>query len=237
MSWQAHIITLMPEAFPGLLGQSLSGRALENKIWSLHLHALRDHGIGKHKNVDDTPSGGGAGMVIRPDVAANAVDAVTAQNPDIPMLVASPRGMPLTQQRIKKLAAGPGVAIFCPRFEGVDERFYQARQIEEISLGDYILSGGDLAAQIIIDATIRLLPGVMGGAESSVEESFENHLLEYPHYTRPAIWEDKSIPDVLTSGDHQKVAQWRQSQAEELTKNRRPDLFERYLLAQKAEKS
>ncbi|MGC6472404.1 MAG: tRNA (guanosine(37)-N1)-methyltransferase TrmD [Parvibaculales bacterium] len=236
MSWTAHIITLMPEAFPGLLGQSLSGRALEKGIWSLQTEALRNHGLGKHQNVDDTPAGGGAGMVIRADVAAAAIDAACGKNPDLPLLVPSPRGAALTQDRVKRLAAGPGVMIFCPRFEGVDERLFQRRRIEEVSLGDYVLSGGDMAAQVIIDAVVRLLPGVMGGAESSAEESFENHLLEYPHYTRPAVWEDMKIPDVLTSGNHEKVSDWRRMEAEKLTKIRRPDLFAKYLSAQKDEK-
>ena len=164
------------------------------------------------------PAGGGAGMVIRADVAAAAIDAACAQNPDLPLLVPTPRGAALTQDRVKRLAAGPGVMIFCPRFEGVDERLFQRRRIEEVSLGDYVLSGGDMAAQVIIDAVVRLLPGVMGGAESAAEESFENHLLEYPHYTRPAVWEDMKIPDVLTSGDHEKVSDWRRMEAEKLTK-------------------
>ena len=236
MSWTAHIITLMPEAFPGLLGESLSGRALEKGIWHLHTQALRDHGLGKHQNVDDTPACGGAGMVIRADVAAAAIDAACAQNPDLPLLVPTPRGAPLMQERVKHLAAGPGVMIFCPRFEGVDERVFQRRRIEEVSLGDYVLSGGDMAAQVIIDAAVRLLPGVMGGAESALEESFENDLLEYPHYTRPTLWEGEEIPEVLTSGDHQKVADWRRTEAEKLTKNRRPDLYARYLAVQKGEK-
>ncbi len=233
LTWQARIITLMPEAFPGLLSRSLSGRALEKGIWSWQTFALRDYGIGKHKNVDATPAGGGAGMVIRADVAAPAIDAARLGGEDLPLIALSPRGKPLTQERIKQLATGAGMIIFCSRFEGVDERIFQNRQIEEISLGDYVLSGGELAAQVMIDAVVRLLSGVMGAQGSLMEESFENHLLEYPHYTRPANWEGLAIPEILTSGDHQKVAEWRHEQAKKITQNRRPDLFELYLARKK----
>ncbi|MGC6475132.1 MAG: tRNA (guanosine(37)-N1)-methyltransferase TrmD [Parvibaculales bacterium] len=236
MSWQAHIITLMPEAFPGLLGQSLNGRALEKKLWSLHVTALRDFGDGKHQNVDDTPAGGGAGMVLRADVAGAALDHALAKAPDLPIIVPSPRGSQFTQSRAKELAKSGGAIFFCPRFEGLDERVLTHYPIEEVSLGDYILSGGDLAAQIMIDATLRLLPGVMGDMASADEESFENNLLEYPHYTRPAQWRGLKIPEVLTSGDHQKTAAWRQAQAEKLTQKRRPDLWKRYLGSQKPKK-
>lgn len=225
MSWQSRIITLLPEAFPGLMGHSLAGRALEKGIWSLETTALRDFGIGKHHDVDDTPSGGGAGMVIRADVAVAAIDAARKGAENLPVLALSPRGKPLTQEKVKQLAAGPGVILFCARFEGVDERVFAAREVEEVSIGDYILSGGEGAALILLDAVIRLLPGVMGASDSSVEESFENDLLEYPHYTRPQSFEGLDIPAVLTAGDHAKVAEWRQERSEKLTRKRRPDLW------------
>lgn len=232
MTWKAHVITLLPEAFPGLLGHALSGRALEKGIWSLNTVALRDFGRGKHKDVDDTPSGGGAGMVIRADVACAAIDAVQAGaqsgTQNLPIIALSPRGKPLTQAKARALAAGDGVILFCARFEGVDERIFATRDIEEVSIGDYILSGGEGAAQILLDAVVRLLPGVMGAPESGVEESFEDDLLEYPHYTRPQAFEGAEIPAVLTSGDHAKVAAWRREQAEKLTQSRRPDLWARH---------
>ena len=228
MSWDAHIITLLPHAFPGLLGHALAGRALEKNIWSLSTIDLRDFGEGKHKNVDDTPAGGGAGMVLRPDIACAAIDAAQNAAPDLPTLALSPRGAPLTQSRVRELAAGTGVILFCARFEGIDERVFATRQIEEVSLGDYILSGGEGAAQILLDAVVRLLPQVMGDATSAQEESFENGLLEYPHYTRPQDFEGHPIPPILTSGDHQKVAAWRREQAEKLTRARRPDLWAAY---------
>lgn len=226
MSWQAQIITLLPDSFPGLLGHSLAGRAHAEGVWALDLVDLRAFGLGKHKNVDDTPAGGGAGMVLRADVAAAAFDAAQARHPGLPALAMSPRGAPLTQARVQALADGPGALIFCSRFEGVDERFYAARAIEEVSLGDYVLSGGEAAAQVVLDAAIRLLPGVMGGAASAAEESFSDGLLEYPQYTRPAVWEGHEIPPVLTSGDHQNVADWRRQQAAAVTRARRPDLWQ-----------
>ncbi len=225
MSWQAQIITLLPDAFPGLLGQSLAGRALREGLWALNVIDLRDFGFGKHKAVDEPPAGGGAGMVVRADVAAAAFDAAQRVHPALPALAMSPRGTPLTQARVQALAQGPGVLIFCARFEGVDERFFEAREIEEVSLGDYVLSGGETAAQVVLDSAIRLLPGVMGAAASADEESFTAGLLEYPHYTRPAEFEGRPIPDVLTSGDHKKVADWRRTEAEALTRQRRPDLW------------
>lgn len=228
MSWQACVISLLPEAFPGLLGQSIAGRALRENLWSLDVISLRDFGHGKHRSVDDTPSGGGPGMVLRADVAAAAYDAACAAHPDLPVLAMSPRGAPLTQKRVQSLAEGPGVIVFCSRFEGVDERFYETRQMEEVSLGDYVLSGGEAAAQVVLDAALRLLPGVMGDAGSGAEESFSSGLLEYPHYTRPAVFEGRAIPEILTSGDHEKVAKWRRDMAEKTTRERRPDLWKNH---------
>ena len=225
MSWKATVITLLPDAFPGPLGHSLAGRALQDGLWSLDIVKLRDFGIGKHQDVDDTPAGGGVGMVMRPDVAAAAIDAAIGSNPDAPRLALSPRGTPLTQQKVRALSAAPGVILFCSRFEGLDERVLETRDIEEVSIGDYILSGGETAALVLLDAAVRLLPGVMGKAESGQDESFENDLLEYPHYTRPAQWEGKQIPEVLTSGDHGKIAEWRRQKSEQLTSDRRPDLW------------
>ena len=227
MSWRATVLTLFPELFPGPLGASLSGRALEGGIWSIEARNIRDHGIGAHRMVDDTPAGGGAGMVMRADVLAAAIDAATPRGDDRPRLLMSPRGAPLDQDRVRKLAAGPGALIVCGRFEGVDERVIEARKLEEISVGDYILSGGEIAAMALIDACVRLLPGVMGAEESGAEESFEQGLLEYPHYTRPADFEGRTIPDVLISGHHARVAEWRRKEAERLTRERRPDLLER----------
>jgi tRNA (guanine37-N1)-methyltransferase len=222
--WQATVLTLFPEMFPGPLGHSLSGRALQEERWHLSLLQIRDFAKDKHRSVDDTPAGGGAGMVLRADVAAAALDAASAAFPDAPRIYLSPRGKPLTQERAHSLAAGPGVILFCGRFEGLDQRVIDARQIEEISAGDYVLSGGELAAMILIDACVRLLPGVIGAEESLAEESFENGLLEYPHYTRPRVWEGLEIPEVLLSGDHARIARWRREQSERLTAERRPDL-------------
>ena len=225
--WQATVLTLFPEMFPGPLGHSLSGRALEEERWRLPVLQIRDFAKDKHRSVDDTPAGGGAGMVMRADVAAAALDAASAAFPGAPRIYLSPRGAPLTQERVRSLAAGPGVILFCGRFEGLDQRLLDARQIEEISAGDYVLSGGELAAMILIDACVRLLPGVIGAQESLAEESFENGLLEYPQYTRPRTWEGLEIPEVLLSGDHGRIARWRREQAERLTAERRPDLHPR----------
>lgn len=231
MNFTAQILTLYPEMFPGPLGQSLAGRALAEGIWSCEPIQIRDFATDKHRSVDDTPAGGGAGMVMRADVLASAVDHALARQPDAPVLAMTPRGAPLTQNRVRQLAAGPGVTILCGRFEGIDERLFDARAIEPISIGDYILSGGETAAIVLIDACIRLLPGVMGAASSGDEESFEAGLLEYPHYTRPPMWEGRAIPEVLRSGDHAKIAAWRKQRAEDDTRSRRPDLWERYVSA------
>ena len=229
MTFTAQILTLYPEMFPGPLGVSLAGRALGKGIWSCEPVQIRDFATDKHKSVDDTPAGGGAGMVLRADVLARALDEGLARQPDAPILAMTPRGAPITQARIRELAAGPGVTILCGRFEGFDERLFDARpQIEEVSMGDIILSGGEIGALMLLDACIRLLPGVMGAASSGVEESFESGLLEYPQYTRPAEWEGRTIPEVLRSGDHAKIAAWRKQKAEEDTRLRRPDLWERH---------
>ena len=229
-SFAAQILTLYPEMFPGPLGTSLAGRALAEGKWSCTATNIRDFATDKHKSVDDTPAGGGAGMVMRADVLAAAVDHAIAAQPDVPVLAMTPRGQPLTQSRIRALASGPGVIILCGRFEGFDERLFEARpHIEQVSVGDVILSGGEVAALVVLDACIRLLPGVMGAALSGDDESFEQGLLEYPHYTRPAEWEGRTIPQVLRSGDHAKIAAWRQRQAEDDTRLRRPDLWERHI--------
>lgn len=225
MTWRATILTLYPEMFPGPLGVSLAGRALASGKWSLDVQNIREHGIGPHRLVDDTPAGGGAGMVMRADVLAAAIDASSSSGDPRPRLLLSPRGAPLTQKRVRSLAEGPGALIVCGRFEGVDERVIVARNLEEISVGDYVLSGGELAAMALIDATVRLLPGVMGAEESGAEESFEHGLLEYPHYTRPQVFEGLSIPEILNSGHHGKIAEWRRSESERLTRERRPDLL------------
>ena len=226
MTWAATALTLYPEMFPGPLGHSLAGRALADGLWSLTARNIRDFTTDKHRTVDDTPAGGGPGMVLRVDVLARAIAAVRG---DGPVLVPSPRGRPLDQARVRDLAAGPGVTIVCGRFEGFDERLFTGDLgVEAVSIGDYILSGGEPAALIILDACVRLLPGVMGAALSGVSESFESGLLEYPHYTRPAEWAGHMIPEVLRSGDHAKVAAWRQARSEEDTRLRRPDLWERY---------
>ena len=225
MPFRASVLTLYPEMFPGPLGVSLAGRAMSEGTWSLDTVQIRDFATDKHRSVDDTPAGGGAGMVLKPDVLAAAVDSVADGRP---ILALTPRGKPLTQQRVRELAAGDGVILLCGRFEGFDERIFAAREVEEVSLADIILSGGEPAALAILDACIRLLPGVMGAPSSGAEESFEEGLLEYPHYTRPQEWEGRTIPEVLRSGDHAKIAAWRKQQAENDTRSRRPDLWERH---------
>jgi len=221
--WRATIVTLFPELFPGPLSASLAGEALRQGIWSLETIAIRDFGIGRHRTVDDTPAGGGAGMVMRADVVGSALDA--AANTDSPFIYLSPRGEPFTQALAHELAAGPGATLLAGRFEGVDERVIERRRLREISVGDYVLSGGEIAAMVLLDAVVRLLPGVLGAAASLSEESFEAGLLEYPHYTRPREWEGAAIPDVLLSGDHEKIAAWRRAESERLTRERRPDLW------------
>ena len=227
MSFRADVFTLFPEMFPGSLGMSLAGEALKRAVWSLATHDIRDFGLGKHRAVDDTPAGGGPGMVLRADVVAASLDAHVAMDEPRPKLLMSPRGKPLTQAMARTWAAGPGLVIVCGRFEGVDERVIQARELLEVSVGDYVLSGGELAALVTLDACVRLLPGVMGKEISADEESFSSGLLEYPHYTRPREWEGHLIPEVLLNGDHAKIAAWRRAQAERLTKDRRPDLLPR----------
>ena len=217
-------MTLYPEMFPGPLGHSLAGRALKEEIWSLETVNIRDHATDKHASVDDTPAGGGAGMVLKPDVLAAAIDA-SAGEAERPRLLMSPRGVPLTQERVAQLAEGPGAVLICGRFEGVDERVIEARNLEEVSIGDYVLSGGEPAAMVLLDAVVRLLPDVMGNALSGEAESFSTGLLEYPHYTRPRSWEGRDIPEVLLSGDHGRIAKWRAQQSETLTQSRRPDLW------------
>lgn len=226
MTFRASILSLYPAMFPGPLGQSLAGEALASGAWNLDVKDIRDHGRGKHRAVDDTPAGGGPGMVIRPDVLAEALDAVGAD--ERPRLLMSPRGKPFDQARARALAGGPGVTIICGRFEGIDQRVIEARELEEVSIGDYILSGGEVAAMVVLDACVRLLPGVMGAQTSGEDESFENGLLEYPHYTRPLEFEGRTIPDVLRSGHHARIAAWRREQAENLTRERRPDLWAEY---------
>ncbi|MBL8573378.1 MAG: tRNA (guanosine(37)-N1)-methyltransferase TrmD [Hyphomicrobiaceae bacterium] len=227
--FSATVITLYPEMFPGPLGVSLSGKALSEGAWSLQTAFLRDHAEGRHRSVDDTPAGGGPGMVLRADVLGRAIDAVAPPQDPRPRLLMSPRGAPLTQARVRELAAGPGVVIVCGRFEGVDERVIEARGLIETSIGDYVLSGGELGAMVLIDAVVRLLPGVMGAAASGDEESFETGLLEYPHYTRPQVWEERGIPEVLVSGDHKRIADWRRAEALALTRERRPELWEAWM--------
>ncbi|MBX9860766.1 MAG: tRNA (guanosine(37)-N1)-methyltransferase TrmD [Sphingomonas sp.] len=225
MTFATTILTLYPDMFPGPLGQSIAGRALGEAKWSLNAVNIRDFAIDQHRTVDDTPAGGGAGMVLRADVVAAALDSVAD---DRPILAMTPRGAPLTQARVRTLAGGPGAIILCGRFEGFDERLFEARAIEQVSIGDYVLSGGEMGALVLLDACIRLLPGVMGAPSSGDEESFESGLLEYPHYTRPVEWEGRTIPEVLRSGDHARIAAWRKSQAETDTRLRRPDLWERH---------
>ncbi|WEX88862.1 tRNA (guanosine(37)-N1)-methyltransferase TrmD [Sinorhizobium garamanticum] len=226
MSFRATVLTLYPEMFPGHLGVSLAGKALERGQWSIEAVQIRDFAEDKHRTVDDTPAGGGAGMVLKPDVLARAIDKVAAED-DRPRLLMSPRGRPLTQERVRELAAGPGVVIVCGRFEGVDQRVIDTRNLEEVSIGDYILSGGEPAALVLLDAVVRILPGVMGNELSGVHESFEGGLLEHPHYTRPQVFEGHEIPAVLTSGNHGAIAKWREAEARKLTAERRPDLLAR----------
>ncbi|MEP3199723.1 MAG: tRNA (guanosine(37)-N1)-methyltransferase TrmD [Lentilitoribacter sp.] len=225
MSFKASILTLYPDMFPGFLGQSMSGRAIDRGDVEINTINIRDFAEGKHRNVDDTPSGGGAGMVLRADVVARGIDSLPDDNR--PRLLMSPRGKPLTQSRVRELAKGEGVVIICGRFEGVDQRVIDGRELEEVSIGDYILSGGEPAALIVLDAIIRLLPGVMGNSESGEFESFENDLLEHPHYTRPQEFEGAEIPQVLQSGNHKKIDEWRKAQSQALTEERRPDLLKR----------
>ena len=226
MIWSATVLTLFPEMFPGPLGVSLLGKGLQKKLWSLEVRDIRDHGIGKHRTVDDTPAGGGPGMVMRADVAIAAIDAVTRA--DRPLIYLSPRGLPLTQARVADLACGPGAILLCGRFEGLDQRAIDARQIEEVSIGDFVLAGGEIAAMALIEASVRLIPGVLGDEASQRDESFSNGLLEYPQYTRPQIVEERSIPDMLTQGNHKEIAKWRRAQSEALTRARRPDLWTLY---------
>ena len=225
-NWQATVLTLYPEMFPGPLGVSLPGRALAKDIWSLEVRDIRGHGLGKHRTVDDTPAGGGPGMVMRADVAAAVIDAV--ERGSRPLIYLSPRGAPLTQARVRALARGPGAVLLCGRFEGLDQRVIDARGIEEISLGDFVLAGGEIAAMALIEATVRLIPGVLGDEASIAEESFSAGLLEYPHFTRPPEFEGRAIPNVLTGGNHLEISKWRQAEAERMTRERRPDLWTLY---------
>lgn len=225
--WTATVLTLFPEAMSGALDASVIGAAQKNQIWALEAIDIRDFSSNKHRSVDDTPAGGGAGMVLRPDVAAKAIDCVAGDGR--PLIYLTPRGAPLTQDRVKQLATGPGVIVFCGRFEGLDQRVIESRDMEEVSIGDFILAGGEVAASALIEACVRLLPGVLGAADSTIEESFEDGLLEYPLYTKPRDWDGRSIPDVLLSGNHKAVADWRREQQIEITKARRPDLYQAYL--------
>lgn len=231
MTFNATILTLYPDMFPGPLGHSLSGRGLERSLWALETRQIRDHAMDRHRSVDDTPAGGGAGMVLRADILARAIDSAAPAQDSRPRILMSPRGIPFTQERAHELAEGPGAVIICGRFEGIDQRIIDSRNLHEISIGDYILSGGEIGAITMLDAIIRLIPGVMGNASSADTESFENGLLEHPQFTRPAKFEGMSIPEVLTSGNHKKIAEWQREQAESLTRERRPDLWERYLNA------
>lgn len=226
MSWSATILTLFPEMFPGPLDVSLLGRARQRNLWSLEVHDIREHGLGRHRNVDDTPAGGGPGMVMRADVACAALDAV--ERAGRPLIYLSPRGLPLTQARVTALSDSPGAILLCGRFEGLDQRAIEARNIEEISLGDFVLAGGEIAAMALIEAVVRLIPGVLGDGASPIEESFSEGLLEYPQYTRPQSFEGRDIPEVLLSGNHAEIARWRRQAAENLTKTRRPDLWTPY---------
>ena len=227
-SWKASVITLFPDVFPGVLGASIIGNAEKSDIWQLETVDIRDFSVNRHRTVDSPPSGGGPGMVLKPDVAAKAIDSVAMSN-DRPIIYLTPRGRPLTQKKVRELANGKGVIILCGRFEGVDQRVIDARQMEEISIGDYILAGGELAAQVLIEACVRLLPGVLGRAQSAENESFENGLLEYPLYTKPRQFEGRDIPDILLSGDHKKIACWRNERSKEITKARRTDLWQEYI--------
>ena len=228
MTFIANILTLYPQMFPGPLGESLAGKALEAGIWTLKTLDIRDFAIDKHRSVDDTPAGGGPGMVMRADVVGAAVDQALNTHPDLPMIMLTPRGKPLTQNRVRSLAQGPGASLLCGRFEGIDERVSENRPIEQVSVADVVLSGGEMAALLLLDACIRLLPGVMGSSSSHAEESFEDILLEYPHYTRPRTWEGQDIPEVLLSGDHAKITAWRKHEAETRTRLWRPDLWDAY---------
>jgi tRNA (guanine37-N1)-methyltransferase len=223
--WHASVLTIFPEMFPGPLGISLAGKALSSKLWALDVIDIRDHATDRHRTVDDSPAGGGPGMVMKADVLARALEAASPPNDTRPRLYMTPRGMPLTQARVATLSRGPGAVILCGRFEGVDERIIEARNFSEISIGDYVLSGGEPAALALLDACVRLIPGVMGKEASSAEESFADGLLEYPQFTKPAVWDGRAIPDVLLSGDHAKIAEWRRAEAERLTRERRPDLW------------
>jgi tRNA (guanine37-N1)-methyltransferase len=225
--WRASVLSILPDIFPGPLGASLAGKALTAGAWSLDVVDIRAFATDKHRTVDDTPAGGGPGMVMKADVLGRAIDATAADQR--PRLLLSPRGAPLTQARVEALAGGPGVVLICGRFEGVDQRVIAGRSLEEVSVGDYILSGGEIAAMVLIDACVRLLPGVMGEPASRTEESFSEGLLEYPQYTRPQVWDGQPIPEVLVSGDHRKIAAWRQAEAEKLTRERRPDLWTAFL--------
>jgi tRNA (guanine37-N1)-methyltransferase len=230
--WTAWVLTLFPEMFPGSLGHSLAGRALKNGLWGLETVDIRDFASDKHRSVDDTPSGGGPGMVMRPDVLGAAIEATQQQAAENAALVyLSPRGKRLDQARVRELAAGKGVILLCGRFEGIDERIIEAYEIEEVSLGDFVLSGGEPAAMALIDATVRLLPGVVGDPASLADDSFERGLLEFPQYTRPQNWQGRDVPDVLMSGHHGQIADWRKAQAEEITRKRRPDLWDQYMAA------
>lgn len=231
-AFAATVVTLMPEMFPGPLGLSLSGKALDAGLWSLDVVRLREFGEGRHRTVDDTPAGGGPGMVLRADVVARALDAAAPAGDPRPKLVMSPRGRPFDQARARELAAGPGAVLLCGRFEGIDERVIEARGLEEVSLGDFVLSGGEIAALAVLDAVVRLIPGVMGADASGTEESFEAGLLEYPHYTRPQLFEGRPIPPILASGDHRAIARWRRAEAERVTRARRPDLWSATLAAE-----
>lgn len=227
--WRATALTLFPDAFPGVLGASIIGGAEKSGIWQLETVDIRNFSTNRHRTVDDTPAGGGPGMVLKPDVADAAIDSVARDGR--PLIYLTPRGKPLTQKRVRQLSSGPGLIVFCGRFEGLDQRVIEARQMEEISIGDFILAGGEVAAQAMIEACVRLLPGVLGASESADEESFETGLLEYPLYTKPREWKDRAIPDVLLSGDHGKIAQWRRDKQIEITKARRPDIWETYVEA------
>jgi tRNA (guanine37-N1)-methyltransferase len=225
MPWRATVLTLFPELFPGPLGASLVGDALQRGLWLLESSQIREHGLGRHRSIDDTTAGGGPGMVMRADVLAAALDAAISRDDPRPRLLMSPRGAPFTQAMARELAAGPGALVVCGRFEGIDERVIEARRLREVSIGDFVLAGGEIAAMAVIEACVRLLPGVMGKAASGQEESFEDGRLEYPHYTRPREWEGRAIPDVLLSGDHRRIADWRRAEAERITRERRPGLL------------
>lgn len=235
-TWTANIITLFPQAFPGVLGESLTGKALKDGLWQLKTYDLRSYGIGKHRNVDDTPAGGGAGMVLRADVLEKAIaDAHLGARGNLPLVYLSPRGRRFDQQMARNWARADGVTLLCGRFEGVDERVLQHYGIQEVSLGDFVMTGGEIAAQAMIDATVRLLPGVLGNAESAVEESFSAGLLEHPQYTKPAEWQGHAIPDVLLSGNHAKIAEWRRDMSKKITQERRPDLWQAFVAKQEKE--